>query len=102
MGSLAPKNSMESVGPLKSFTRIDRSSLWAITAVRGGTEEHFSCMRMGEKIPSRISVVRSPAKSDENSTGYLWRLEALGIWRTLGLRWMWSGQNRFANQANSE
>jgi hypothetical protein len=49
------------IGPLKSFTRIDRLSRVAITAFRGGTDERFPLPSMRGTIPSRISVVRLAA-----------------------------------------
>jgi len=49
------------IGPLKSFTRIDRSSRVAITAFRAGTEERSPLPRMERTIPSRNSVAPSPA-----------------------------------------
>jgi hypothetical protein len=48
------------VGPLKSFTQIDRSSRPATTAFRGGTEERSLLSRMGQTTPSRNSVALSP------------------------------------------
>ena len=49
------------VGPLKSFTRIDRWSRVAITAFRAGTEGRSPLPPMRGTTPSRNSVAPSPA-----------------------------------------
>jgi hypothetical protein len=58
---ILPRSAMESVGPLKSLTRIDRSSRVATTAFRAGMEERSPLPTMGRTIPSRNSVGRSLA-----------------------------------------
>jgi hypothetical protein len=58
---IPPWSAMEWVGPLKLLTRIDRLSLPAIIAFRGGTEELFPLPITGLTIPSRNSVAPSPA-----------------------------------------
>jgi hypothetical protein len=75
------------VGPLISLTQTDHSSRAAITAFRGGTGKSASHYRGwdGQHLREILSGGR-PASGTTLPVVYLWRLDALGLWRTSATR----------------